>query len=177
MKTGDLSKLFGVNEATIRNWTEQFSGFLSNSARKINTGQRMFDESDMLVMATVASLRNENVSLEDIQHRLEAGERVEHPGVANFGVDTRMVPAAAVEQIIDATELKTELAQVKAAYQQALEILDRERVQHGQAREKFENKIDALQEEIKKLQREIGQLEGELNYRRSLEEKGNSSSS
>lgn len=157
MKTGDLAKLFGVSNTTIQDWTKRYEEFLS----KKQGIQRAYDEDDAKVLATVAKLISDGYSHKIIHEKIEAGERVEHPGVANYGVDHRLVPAATVEQIIDSTELKVELETIRNEYHRLLDVL--------------KEKDDVIQEqaqELRKLEREIGRLEGELNFRKELDKKG-----
>lgn len=171
MKSGDLARLFGVSPETVRQWTEVYAEFLTGNAQAKNTRHRLYMESDILVLATVARYSADGLSRAHIREKLLAGERVEHPGVANFGVDTRMVPAAAVEQLIDATELRIELEQIKAERDKLLELLERERAEHREREEALRTELKAVQEKIAALQRELGRAEGELNYRREIEKR------
>ena len=134
---------------------------MSDQARRVKSKQRAFTEDDLLILATIATLSTEGLNYENIRSRLEDGYRVEHPGAANFGVDTRMVPAAAVEQIIDATEIKTELAQVKAERDKLLEMIEREQSE----KRDLQSKIDLLQNEIRQLSERLGRAEGRLEER------------
>jgi predicted nuclease with TOPRIM domain len=78
-----------------------------------------------------------------------------------------MIPAAAVEQLVDAAEVRTYLAQVTADRDKLLEMLAEEKQAHQVSREK----VQSLQDEIARLQRELGRAEGELAYRRELEKR------
>lgn len=168
MKTGDLTRLFGVSNTTIKNWVDRFPDYFSDAAKAVNQRQRAFTESDILTLATIAQLsQQEHLAYEQIEDRLGAGYRVDDPGIANFGVDTRMVPAAAVEQMIDSTEIRMQLEQVKAERDKLVDMLSESQGRELQLLEKNEQ----LQREIRELERKLGQAEGELNYRRQLDEK------
>jgi DNA-binding transcriptional MerR regulator len=162
MKSGDLARLFGVSSEAIRQWTEVFAEFLSDEAQAKNTRQRLYNDTDVLVLATVARYSADGLSRAHIREKLTNGERVEHPGIANYGVDTRMVPAAAVEQLVDATELRIELEQVKAERDKLLEMLDNERTQGRERDTQLRNEIKLLQDQVVQLQRELGRAEGRL---------------
>lgn len=159
MKTGDLVKQFGVSDTTIRRWVAEFEGFLSDDAKKTNSRQRVFNSSDFLVLATIHALSSENLPLSMIQERLAEGYRVEDTASSTVGYsDGRMVPAAAVEQIVDATELRVEIESLKRERDRLLELLDQERnISHDK-----DQRIDVLQTEIKTLLRELGRAEGRL---------------
>lgn len=158
MKTGDVAKLFGVSNTTINQWQRRFAGYLSEKKGR----QRIYDQNDVLVLATVARLSADGHSLAEINNQLEDGYRVEDVGAANFGIDHRMIPAAAVEQIIDAAELRTELEQVKAErdklavfFQNAQETAAKWEEKHNES----SAKITELQDKIATLERQLGRAE------------------
>jgi DNA-binding transcriptional MerR regulator len=162
MKSGDLARLFGVSSEAIRQWTEVFAEFLSDDAQAKNMRQRLYNETDVLVLATVARYSADGLSRAHIREKLAAGDRVEHPGIANYGVDTRMVPAAAVKQLVDATELRIELEQIKAERDKLIEMLDSERTQSRERDIQLRAEIKNLQDQVVQLQRELGRAEGRL---------------
>ena len=154
MKTGELEKLFGVSGTTIRNWVNEFEAFLSPSDTRI----RQYTEADILVLATVAKFSQAGFTYPQIRERIQAGERVDHPGESNFGVDTRMIPAAAVEQIIDSTELKIELETIKNERDRLLMLTEKQ----TEKLESQDQRIEALQNKISELERALGKAEGRL---------------
>lgn len=169
MRTGELEKLFGVSATTIRNWISEFENHLSEQARKVGTKQRTFTEDDILTLATIAKLSADGLGYTDIHERLQAGERVEHPQVANYGVDVRMVPAAAVEQIIDSTETRIELERARAESDQLSIALEQtlQRLSEVEAREQNAlQKIEALQNLIADLRERVGRAEAALEEKR-----------
>lgn len=170
MKTGDLVKKFGVSDATIRRWASTFNTFLSTGEGR----HRNFTYDDFLVMATIHQLSGQGYTLELIQQKLKDGYRIEENSIDQIGYpDGRMVPAAVVEQVIDASEIRVQLEQIKSdrdrlitLLQQAQEKLDqmeREARQREEAiRREKDTQIEALQSEIKELQRALGRAEGRL---------------
>jgi len=168
MKTGDLVKQFGVSDQTIRHWVAEFSAYLSDGAKKKGARQSVFNSDDFIILATVQSLSSEGHSFKLIHQKMEEGYRVENISAATVGYDDgRVVPAAAVEQIIDSAELRTEL-----------EVIKSERDELRMRVQKLKNVLEETQVENKSLLKELGELrerlgraEGELSYRRELDSK------
>lgn len=150
MKSGDLAKLLGVSAKTIRVWSDAYDDLLTVQKTK----QRVFTEEDILVLSTVATLYHDGHSHPAIREKLDQGYRVEDPSVANFGVDTRVVPAAAVEQLIDGAEMRVELERITNERDRLLELLESERDENKSLKD--ENK--ELQVEIRELNKEIKAL-------------------
>lgn len=168
MRTGELEKLFGVSATTIRNWIAEFEAYLSEAARKLNTKQRAFTEDDILLLATVAKLSAEGLGYTEIHERLKSGERVDHPQIANWGVDTRMVPAATVEQVIESAEIRIELERARAERDQAFKALDQalQRLSEAEDRDQTaQQTIQSLQREIADLRERVGRAEAVLEER------------
>lgn len=168
MKTGDLVKLFGVSNKTIQNWVKEFENFLSDGAKKLDGRQSIFDSHDFIIMATIAELsQKEKLPYSVIQEKLVSGYRIEDVSAATVGYeDGRTVPAAAVEQIIDATSVRVELEQVKAERDKLLDMLNQKEKRERELIEKLDN----MQNQIAELQRQLGRAEGELNLRRQQED-------
>ena len=67
----------GVSGTTIRGWTREYSEYLSPAANPPAGQPRQFVEDDLRVFATVATLRAQLVTTEDIRAALDAGQRIE----------------------------------------------------------------------------------------------------
>jgi DNA-binding transcriptional MerR regulator len=67
----------GVSGTTIRGWTREYSEYLSSTANPPAGQPRQFVEDDLRVFATVATLRAQLVTTEDIRATLDAGQRIE----------------------------------------------------------------------------------------------------
>jgi len=170
MKTGDLVKKFGVSDATIRRWASTFNEYLSEGEGRHHN----FTYDDFIVMATVHQLSGEGYALELIQKKLSEGYRIEEQLVDQIGYpDGRMIPAAVVEQVIDSSEIRVQLEQVKNERDRLLQTLEQTQQRlaqlEGEARQREETirrekdtQIDGLQKEIKELQRVLGRAEGRL---------------
>lgn len=163
MKTGDLAKLFGVSQTTVTRWISEFSTYLTPAAQKIGVSQRSYTEDDILVLATIAKLSiEENLGLREIEERLKSGFRVEHPGVANFGVDHRVVPAQVVEQIVDATEIRVALERITYERDRLLDTIRYMETSNREQLSRKDEEIKNLREQLALLQRELGRAEGRL---------------
>jgi len=175
MKTGDLVKHFGISESTVRRWTKEYEEFFSESSGR----QRSFTHSDFLVIATILELAKQNFPLNHIRQRLAEGYRVEDNTAYTAGyTDGRMVPAAAVEQIIDGTELRVQLEQIIYERDRLLETIQTLRHTQEEMEEKYEERLAEkdsqlrqLQDRMAELQRELGRAEGELNFRREIDKR------
>lgn len=179
MKTGDLVRQFGVSDTTIRRWVAEFEEFLSENAKQTRSKHRSFTSDDFLVLATAHEMSKENFPLNAIREKLAEGYRVDDTTASTVGYsDGRLVPAVAVEQIIDSTELRIELEQVRAERDKLVEALEKLEASKTELVEKHDqhllekdNRLAALQQQISALQRELGRAEGELAYRRELDGK------
>lgn len=160
MKSGDLQKAFGVGVTTIKNWVDEFGEFLSDGARGVESRHRHFTQSDFIIMATIAELsQRQKYPYSVIRERLQQGYRVDNPTAATVGYeDGRLVPAAAVEQIVDAAELRVELEQIKADRDKLLSLLEEARKDSKEWRERYHE----LERELRETQRLLGRLEGRL---------------
>lgn len=173
MKTGDLAKKFGVSTETIRRWTREFESFFSDQDGRF----RNFTAEDYKVVATIHSLLNDGHNLKYVEQQLGTGFRVDDAYVGTLGYDDgRQVPAAAVEQIVDASKIRAELEVIKMEKEKLQERLDdREqelrnlRVQLDREKRELLAKRDAefdewkserqiLQEQINRLNEEIKAL-------------------
>lgn len=73
-----IGKHLSVSDATIRNWSAEFSAYLSPGSQTAAPGEiRTFTQDDLVILETVAALRQQNLSYADIHERLAAGERIE----------------------------------------------------------------------------------------------------
>jgi len=157
-KIGQVASMLGVTLNTLKNWQDRYPDYFSKSALGQGVSQRVFTESDILTAATIAKLRADKLDFDAIGEQLEDGYRVDSPQVANFGVDMRMVPAAAVEQILDSTEIKTALAQVTAERDKLLELLEKS----DEEKRELYARVEALQDQIGELRERAARAEGRL---------------
>jgi len=159
MKTGDIVKLLGVSDTTIRRWIKEFEPLFSDHARQADSKHRSFTASDYLILATVKTLSHDNLPLAEIRKRLNEGYRVEDTSAATAGYeDGRMVPAAAVEQIIDASAIRAELDSTRMQ----LEYIRGELEKRDQQLVDRDTRIQELMQKNADLERQLGKAEGRL---------------
>ena len=157
MRSGELAKLLNVSDQTLINWMSrpEIRPFLSESAvGESGNTQRIYTESDVLVLNTVRILRAKGIqNWDEIQKKLDDGEREQEFPQNAIVTDNRTIPMPQAKQ---AAEYAVAIEQLNAALKRAsdLEVL--------LAESKQEKAI--LQEKIYTLLREIGNLEGVVKY-------------
>lgn len=77
--THQAAELFDVTAQTIRRWVDEFSKYLSPSARPEQGRSRILTESDLDVLALIYSMKGQGKLFEDIHAALSAGQRGEAP--------------------------------------------------------------------------------------------------
>jgi DNA-binding transcriptional MerR regulator len=157
MRSGELAKLLNVSDQTLINWMSrpEIRPFLSDTAAgESGNTQRIYTESDVLVLNTVRTLRAKGIqNWDEIQNKLEEGEREQEFPQNAIVTDNRTIPLPQAKQ---AAEYAIVVEQLKASQERvnALELLLNESKQEK----------TVLQEKIYTLLREIGNLEGVVKY-------------
>jgi len=166
---------------TIRNWAKEFEEYLSPTARPSDGDSYLFTEEDMMVLGLVAALRNEGKKAGDIHAALRAGQRGLAPLYAPQLVEGWMTAledrglALQVQDlkrtiqtlILEREKLETQVARSQADHEEnirlhaQLEMIQqqlndmRERLQEeyqrGLKAGRDQEKLESLQEEIKRL--------------------------
>lgn len=142
LKTGKAGLFLDVNLRTLKNWIERFPEFFSAAARGENVMQRSLNETDLIVLNTIKTLRSQGIQEWDvIGERLKAGYRVSDiPDTAIF-VDMGATPVQAVQRAI-VTRQELDIALEKINEQADL--------------------IDELEAQLKQTQAEATTVEREL---------------
>jgi len=181
MKTGEASKILGVDARTIKNWIDNPSlrKFFSPSAKgEHGSTHRLFTESDILVLNTIRMKRSEGESDWDvIANYLEEGSREQEFPANAISVDTRTIPMPQAEQSAKAMatmaerdaalkrvqELEVEVERLRSIYEdQIRQIREQHKAEVEQLRGENTSIREQLLREISKLNREIGRLEGQM---------------
>ena len=190
MKTGEVAKLLGVDNGTIRNWVINplLENFFSPSAKNKHGGtHRVFLENDLLILNTIGTLRSNGVTdWGEIVKHLESGEREqEFPQNATMSGDTRTIPLPLAEQTARsaatlaerdaALEIVKELRQRIKELEQGKEQVRKEK---DELREKLTEENLELREkfsqQILELTLKLGRLEGRLEQIEKSENKNQS---
>jgi DNA-binding transcriptional MerR regulator len=141
----------GVSGTTIRGWTREYSEYLSSTANPPAGQPRQFVEDDLRVFATVATLRAQLVTTEDIRAALDAGQRIEP------------MPPPEVERASQADQADPGQASAAAAAAAATAIdIYRDRVN------KLEARADALADRLIDAEARAAAAERELQILREL---------
>jgi DNA-binding transcriptional MerR regulator len=164
MRSGELAKLLNVSDQTLFNWMSrpEIKSFLSDSALgEIGNTQRIYTESDVLVLNTIRMLRAKGIqNWDEIQKKLDEGEREQEFPQNAIVTDNRTIPLPQAKQ---AAEYAVVLAELKSSQQRVndLELLLAE----------TKREHTALREEHNALLRLVGKLEGIVERMKEEEEK------
>ena len=77
LKVRQVARALKISDTQLRNWGNEFAGFLSPGANPGKNKVRLYSEDDLAVLQTVAVLRSQETSYDDIHAALDAGERLE----------------------------------------------------------------------------------------------------
>jgi len=154
MNKKQLEAKLNVSHTTIYKWIKRFDSYFSDAAR---SGRREYSQEDLDILATIASLSIEGLNYDAIEKRLDSGERVAFEETT-LGVDSRMIPAVAVEQMLDATEIRIELEQVRAERDKLYSMLEEIKADFSKEREKNE----ALLREMGQIQERAARAEAQV---------------
>src|SRR5258707_13542651 len=73
--TRHIMSLFKVSKETVRNWSQEFSTYLSPTASPAAGRHRQYSEDDLRVFALVHQMKGEGQLFEDIHASLQNGQR------------------------------------------------------------------------------------------------------
>lgn len=143
LTTKDVTKLFDVTGQTVRNWTKEFSVYLSPSATPQSKGaRRTFTIDDLAIFALIVEKTQNGETYEQIKKALENGERAEPPEI--------------IEEAPDITEQFTSREIILVS-----KITQERDIALGQLKQIKEDR-DADREKVDRLNQEIGRLKFEL---------------
>jgi DNA-binding transcriptional MerR regulator len=152
--TSHITKLFGVSPQTVRNWSEEYSRYLSPLAAPGRGRNRTFSEDDFRVFALVAAMKRDGATNDDIHASLASGQRGDLPPLPPVDMQM-MVMADHTRAIVTLqTERDTALAELQKARDEIQQLHGKNDLLTGQ--------LDSAQEKIDKLNRKIWQLESRL---------------
>ena len=115
--TKDICDKFGVSRETVRQWTNQFSDYLSPTATPEKGRQRNYTDKDLTVFALVSNQKSTGSTTEEISAALAAGQRATPPTEAQVvpmsdsGLATLRREVAQLRQEMDT--IKTELLMIQ----------------------------------------------------------------
>jgi len=69
--TKEVATHLGVSVGTMRNWSDQYADYLSETARPGHLPERRFTDHDLTVLTYIKQLRSEGLQAEQIRSRLD----------------------------------------------------------------------------------------------------------
>lgn len=160
-KSEIVQSLFNITGQTVRNWTNEFSDFLSDDAVGGENKHRVFTEDDLSVFALISELKAKRLNTDDIKATLATGNRGEIPDT------TGIVP---VDTALKITRLESQMLQYKYNYETALEEIDQLKLEKARLEGELKS-LSTVREQLAdehekrdSLMREIGKLEARLEF-------------
>lgn len=156
MRTGQLATLLNVHPNTIRLWCSEYRHHLSAGAVGSPSRQtRDLTDKDCLVLATVADMRGQGITRQQIADALDAGRLVAalpaapSPDETDARARVALVPAAERDRYLDRLQsLETELNDLRAERDRAITT--------------WQADTSALNVRIADLERQLGEARGAL---------------
>ena len=140
LKVGEVAKSFNIDPQTVREWSEQFSEFLSPEANPPKGATRYYSQDDVVTLAFVYRSRRGDATFDEIreamslgQHRLTMPNLVPPPdsGLGGLGRSLDLVRPSD-----DSEKLRGQLEAVTGERDYLREALKNEQVAHGDTRER-----------------------------------------
>lgn len=141
-----VSQIFSVTRESVRRWAVEFADHLSSTANRGDGRQRAFTDSDLEVLALVASEKQAGKRFDEIHAMLSNGQR----GSAPAGVS-----ALALSEQPRATALQAKVTQLEA---QLSTVLNTNQRLEGRLDE-INRQLEATKRELREAYKEIGRLE------------------
>jgi DNA-binding transcriptional MerR regulator len=69
--TKEAAQMLGVSVSTMRNWSDQYAEYLSETARPGHLPERRFTDKDMTILSYVKQLRSEGMQADQIRTRID----------------------------------------------------------------------------------------------------------
>lgn len=166
-KSEIVQSLYNITGQTVRNWSNEYSDFLSDDAVGGENKHRVFTEDDLKVFALIVELKAKRLNTDDIKATLATGNRGEVPNT------TGIIP---VDTALKITRLESQILQYKQNYDHALEEIEQLKLDKARLEGELKslstvrNQLAEEHEKRDKLMREIGKLEARLEFEREMRE-------
>jgi DNA-binding transcriptional MerR regulator len=161
MKTGTLATWLNVSVSTIKKWSVEFGEYLSSGAQGSTDSRRVFDERDARIIYTIARLRDENKSYDDIREflrYLELGEWADLPQLPERPPGTGPVP------MIPQAEAEAEITHQRRLLLREIALLS-DRIDGLEGEVRAERRAhEATREELAAARERLGELRGKLEF-------------
>jgi len=141
MKTSQVANFLGVSDNTIRNYSKEFSEFLSKSANPDKYAERYFTDLDVEVLGVIVGWKKQGYTYGQIRDKLEKGH--------HFMADQRIDRGGSNQQALMIIE----------QYQRQIDVLTNLVMEQSKS---LERQIDRLQQQLNEAHQEIGKLKAQL---------------
>lgn len=173
-----LAAIFHVSTETIRNWTEEFSDYLSVTANPGKGRTRNFTEPDLEVFALIDELKKGGSTFADIRASLSNGQRGHAPPLSVTEVRTLISSEQekrltleieilqrelgnALARAKEAEAIKTENIQLRAQLDASEQRLQEVMAQLREAHEAGEKALREAMKRTEELSRQVGEMSGQ----------------
>ena len=153
-----LTDMFSVSHETIRNWTREFTDYLSPTANPGKRRKRQFSYDDLTVLALVAQLRNRGLNFDDIHVALRNGQRGTPPIQEPTDLDLPETESDLIEQL-ETLKRALSLSQrnLEATTQRLQEMETQAEVAKAKST-KLETQLESAHQERERLQQQVSEL-------------------
>lgn len=164
--TGEVCKLLGVSNDTLRRWSndEHFGRFLSPAATPPKGEERNYSEHDLRVLHFVASSRKDHASIEDIRQRLTRMRDSDWAGLPDIPEGWKRATGGEVP-VKDVSEIVARTAEL-ATLQAQVSHLREERDHAVERANQMQAKLDDLERSERTTQGELNALRVDLEAER-----------
>jgi DNA-binding transcriptional MerR regulator len=109
-----MAEIAGVSEQTARNYTRTFAELLSPQARG-ETGPRLFNDEDVQIFCSIASMRRENIPPAEVIERIRRGDiYIDHTTPQQTTQSPPQSPQTALEAPNALLLIQSQIREIKA---------------------------------------------------------------
>lgn len=172
IKTTEMAERLGVSDSLIRDWARRYAEFLSPEGAGLADGAtRRLNEDDQVVMATVAMLRAEGQSHEQIYEELKLGTRVTDPPEKT---DPAEAAFRQTMEIVSGDKYKIALAQIQRLQDEVQRVIEERDAERRKYEEQFREAaqakaaVEAAKKETEMLERLLKEREEQAQNLRQM---------
>ena len=111
--TSHVCQLYSVSGETVRQWTLEFSEYLSPTARPGRHRNRRYSVEDLGILSLVAELKKQGLTFAEIHAALKAGERGKLPTLEPYELQLVTASAAESRSILEIEQLHQKLVKLQ----------------------------------------------------------------
>lgn len=169
MRIGQLAVDFDISPTTLRRWTDRYADFLSDEA----VSDREYNETDVALLRTVESLRQQDIGHDEIENHLREIEQKRreitplrsHDGEVIDGAPADSAAAAVTHLLQHLDETHQSVLNTQLANRDLLGVVIQDNFNLKEENARLRKRLRALEHEVSRLK------ESDWNHRLSLEER------